>query len=128
MMQITEATAASLNLDDRTDIEQSINGSAEYLANILANMPEDITEPERTKLLLAAYNFGPEGINQAISKTRAFGKKSIYWHEVAKLGIRKYALERPFPTSQKILNRGKQAEEYVKRVSIFRNILRYHDV
>ncbi|MDG2088073.1 MAG: transglycosylase SLT domain-containing protein [Arenicellaceae bacterium] len=128
MMQITEATAASLNLDDRTDVEQSINGSAEYLANILANIPDDITEPERTKLLLAAYNFGPEGINQAISKTRASWNKSIYWREVAKLGIREYALERPFPTSQKILNRGKQAEEYVKRVSIFRDILRYHDL
>lgn len=128
MMQITKATAASLNLEDRTDVEQSINGSAEYLANILTNIPEDITGSERTRLLLAAYNFGPSGINQAILKTRAAGKKDIYWHEVAKLGIREYALDRPLPDRQKILDRGKQAENYVKRVSIFRDILRYHDV
>jgi membrane-bound lytic murein transglycosylase F len=128
MMQITQATADSLNLDDRTDVEQSINGSAEYLANILANIPDEITGSERTKFLLAAYNFGPEGINQAIIKSRAAGEKGIYWHEVAKLGIRGYALDRPFRTSQKILDRGKQAEDYVKRVTIFRDILRYHNV
>jgi membrane-bound lytic murein transglycosylase F len=128
MMQITEATADSLNLDDRTDVEQSINGSAEYLANILANIPNEITGSERTKFLLAAYNFGPEGIKQAILKARAAGKKGIYWHEVAKIGVRGYALDHPFHTSQKILNRGKQAEKYVKRVTIFRDILRYHNV
>ena len=109
-------------------LDWELLAAVSYLANILANIPDEITGSERTKFLLAAYNFGPEGINQAIIKSRAAGEKGIYWHEVAKLGIRGYALDRPFRTSQKILDRGKQAEDYVKRVTIFRDILRYHNV
>ena len=128
IMQITEATAADLDLQDRTSAAQSIDGSAKYLAWILANIPGEIKGPERTKFLLASYNFGPEAVKQARLKTRTTRKNENYWHEVAQYGIREYALDHPFPASQGILNRGKQAEQYVKRVGIFRDILRYHSV
>ena len=106
IMQITEATAADLDLQDRTSAAQSIDGSAKYLAWILANIPEEIKGPERTKFLLASYNFGPEAVKQARLKTRTTSKNENYWQEVAHYGIPKYALDYPFPCESGYLESG----------------------
>ena len=58
VMMLTRATAGGLNVDDRTDAEQSIRGGAQYLSHLMDKMPESIPQDERIWFALAAYNMG----------------------------------------------------------------------
>ena len=58
LMMLTEETALTFDIDDRTDPAQSIGGGARYLAHIIGKLPEQVQEPDRTFFALAAYNIG----------------------------------------------------------------------
>jgi membrane-bound lytic murein transglycosylase F len=58
VMMLTRATAGGLNVDDRTDAEQSIRGGAQYLSHLMDKMPGSIPQDERIWFALAAYNMG----------------------------------------------------------------------
>lgn len=58
LMQITTDTAEFLNVDDRLDPAQAIDGAARYLQQLGAKLPPEIQEPDRTWMALAAYNVG----------------------------------------------------------------------
>ncbi len=59
MMMLTEPTAKALGVTDRLDPKQSILGGAKYFNQLKSQLPEDVLEPDRTWLALAAYNIGP---------------------------------------------------------------------
>ncbi len=58
LMMLTQNTALSLGVNDRTDAEQSISGGARYLQDMMAKVPETVPEEERIWFALAAYNMG----------------------------------------------------------------------
>jgi membrane-bound lytic murein transglycosylase F len=58
VMMLTRATASGLDVDDRTDAEQSIRGGALYLSRLMEKMPETIPQDEKIWFALAAYNMG----------------------------------------------------------------------
>lgn len=58
IMMLTRAAASEVDVDNRRDPQQSINGGARYLIRMRKRMPAEITEPDRTWFALAAYNIG----------------------------------------------------------------------
>lgn len=58
LMMLTLPTAAEVGVENRLDPEQSIRGGARYLRSVKERLPEEIVEPDRTYMALAAYNIG----------------------------------------------------------------------
>lgn len=82
IMQITAATASFLNVADRTDPIQSIWGGARYIAQLAAQLPAEITEPDRTWMALAAYNMGLGHLYDARKLTVELGGDPNRWLDV----------------------------------------------
>lgn len=74
LMQLMPATAKDLGVEDRFDPEQNVEGGSRYLAQQL----KEFGQPE---LALAAYNWGPRNIENAVAKLRA-EKKNVTWENV----------------------------------------------
>lgn len=85
MMMITEETADRLGVTDRLDPAQSINAGARYLATLSDELPDEIEQPDRTWLALAAYNLGMGHLNGS----RTFAKHMKYdpnsWYDMKKV-------------------------------------------
>jgi membrane-bound lytic murein transglycosylase F len=58
LMMLTEDTATRMRVKDRLDASDSILGGALYFAQLRAQVPARVKEPDRTWLALAAYNLG----------------------------------------------------------------------
>ncbi|WP_136247448.1 membrane-bound lytic murein transglycosylase MltF [Halomonas borealis] len=58
MMMLTNATAGEMNVADRLDPAQSIDGGARYLRSLKERLPASITGNDRLFMALAAYNVG----------------------------------------------------------------------
>lgn len=84
IMMLTEPTAHVIGVDDRLDAEQSILGGAAYLKRMLARIPEQIAEPERTWFALAAYNIGLGHVADAQAITEMQAADSESWAAVRK--------------------------------------------
>ncbi len=82
LMMLTQVTAASLGVTDRTDPFQSVDGGARYVLQMQARLPEDITEPDRTWMALAAYNVGLGHLLDARRLTAADGADPNLWLDV----------------------------------------------
>jgi membrane-bound lytic murein transglycosylase F len=72
IMMLTTRTAEAMGVADREDPAESIRGGARYLRRILDRLPDDIYEPDRTWMALAAYNVGLGHLRAArrIAETR----------------------------------------------------------
>ena len=118
IMQITTATAEYLKIDDRLDISQTIDAAASYVKALKDRLPDDIKEPQRTWFAVGAYNAGYRHIREAYNRAKREGLESAEWNTIAQLLPRLYG--EPF-------NQGVQARDYVERIQIFTDILRFHD-
>ena len=58
MMMLTEQTADAMKVTDRLDAQQSITGGARYISLLKQQVPDQIPEPDRTWMAIAAYNIG----------------------------------------------------------------------
>jgi len=58
LMMLTLPTARQMGVKNRLDPQQSIMGGARYFAHLKERVPEEIPEPDRTWMALAAYNIG----------------------------------------------------------------------
>lgn len=82
MMMLTEGTATEMGVTQRTDAKQSIHGGAQYLRQLLAKVPTEIAEPDRTWFALAGYNVGWGHLNDARQLTREAGGDDKKWAQV----------------------------------------------
>lgn len=82
LMMLTEQTATTFGIEDRTDPVQSIHGGARYFAHILRKLPAGIREPDRTWFALAVYNIGYGHLLDARRLTRARGGDWNKWADV----------------------------------------------
>lgn len=57
-MMLTRPTAKEMNIENRRDPAQSIDGGSRYLRSIMDRLPEEITGDDRLYMALAAYNVG----------------------------------------------------------------------
>ena len=84
IMMLTSETAARLEIDDRSNAQQSILGAARYLAELRSSLADSITEPDRSWLALAAYNTGPAHLQDARALTAQRGGNPDLWRDVRK--------------------------------------------
>lgn len=83
MMMLTQSTARAMGVRDRRNMEQSLRGGARYFRSLLAELPADIAEPDRTLFALAAYNMGPAHVEDARRLARLHDRDPAQWEDVA---------------------------------------------
>ncbi|HMM46006.1 MAG TPA: membrane-bound lytic murein transglycosylase MltF [Candidatus Macondimonas sp.] len=114
LMMLTSNTARSLGVD-RLDPAQSIQGAARYLTELRDSLPQQIPEPDRTWMALAAYNVGLGHLQDARALAEHLQLDPNRWTGVKQafplLSKRAYARHSRFGYSQ-----GDQPVRYVERV------------
>lgn len=122
IMMLTRRTAAELKVS-RSDPQQSIEGGARYLANLIARLPESITEDQRVWFGLAAYNIGLGHVEDARRLTAAANLDPNLWNEVspylALLSKRSVAQKTRYGSA-----RGHQALHFVSSIRRYFDALR----
>lgn len=84
LMMLTRDTARYLNIANRRDARQSIDGGARYLREQIDRLPDEIPEPDRTWMALAAYNLGLGHLLDARKLTEQLGGDPNRWVDVRK--------------------------------------------
>lgn len=82
IMMLTNDTADLLNIKDRTDPAQSIEGGARYFQRRHELISADIPEPDRTWFALASYNVGIGHLEDARLLTKQQGGNANKWLDV----------------------------------------------
>ncbi len=82
LMMLTEQTADQLGVKDRLDPRESILGGARYIIMLRDGLPEQVPEPDRTWMALAAYNLGSGHLHDARRLARALGKNPDSWADM----------------------------------------------
>ncbi len=121
LMMLTKHTAAEMNVVDRTDPQQSIDGGARYLLKIQDKIPERILFPDRLWFALAGYNVGFGHLEDARILTQRAGRNADLWSDVREflplLSDKEYYSTLRFGKA-----RGSEPVKYVE------NIRDYHDL
>ena len=82
IMMLTEETAGQLEISNRLDPAQSIDGGTRYILNLIDRMPAGITGPDRQWMALAAYNIGINHLEDARIITQKKGGDPNKWNDV----------------------------------------------
>ncbi|MCX8960381.1 membrane-bound lytic murein transglycosylase MltF [Erwinia psidii] len=122
MMMLTHNTAQSLNVNDRTDPEQSIRGGNEYLIRMMAKVPPGVPEDERIWFALAAYNIGYAHMLDARKLTEKQQGNPDSWAEV-KLRLPMLSQKRYYTQTTYGYARGQEAYNYVENIRIYQSSL-----
>jgi len=127
MMMLTLPTAGEMGVDNRLDAGQSLRGGARYLKNIKRRLPNDIYDPDRTWMALAAYNIGMGHLEDARVITDRQGGDPHLWQDVMErlplLQKSKY-----FQNVRYGYARGVEAVTYVQNIRHYYSILQWQDI
>tara|TARA_R110002110_G_scaffold406421_1_gene626523 strand:+ start:370033 stop:371466 length:1434 start_codon:yes stop_codon:yes gene_type:complete len=127
MMMLTRPTAREMGIRNRLDAGQSLRGGARYLKNIKRRLPDDIAEPDRTWLALAAYNIGMGHMEDARVLTERQGGDPHLWQDV----MERLPLLRKsqyYNTLRHGYARGDEAATYVQNIRHYYSILQWQDI
>jgi len=122
LMMLTHAAAKDVGIDDRRDPEQSIQGGAGYLAQMLQRIPERVPEPDRTWLALAAYNVGLGHLEDARILTQKNKGDADRWLDVKK-NLPLLSKKKWFQQTRYGYARGKEPVRYVENIRTYYDIL-----
>lgn len=127
MMMLTRPTAREVGVEDRLDPEQSLRGGARFLRNLLRRLPNDIAEPDRTWMALAAYNVGMAHLEEARRLTEGTGGDPHLWQHVRE---RLPDLQNPeiYPHLRHGFARGREAVTYVDNIRHYQATLTLQDI
>lgn len=82
IMMLTNDTALRYKVANREDPQQSIEGGAKVLVDLLEKIPPEVPEPDRTWMALAAYNQGLGALLDARQLTTERGGDNLHWVDV----------------------------------------------
>lgn len=122
LMMLTRTTSRELDLTDRTDPRQSIEGGARYLRRMLERIPPHVPEPDRTWLALAAYNVGFGHLQDARQLARAADDDPDDWTDVKKY-LPLLSDPRWYRQTRYGYCRGQEPVTYVDNIRRYRRIL-----
>ena len=125
MMMLTRATAEHLGIEERTDPEQSIMGGALYLRKLLDKVPENIPEPDRTWIAVAAYNVGYGHINDARIIAESRGDNPNAWVDI-KATLPLLSKSKWYKQTKYGYARGWEPVRYVENIRSYYDILVWH--
>lgn len=127
MMMLTLPTAREMNVKNRLDVQQSLDGGARYFKKTLQLIPESIQEPDRTWMALAAYNVGRGHLEDARVITERRGGNANKWNDVKK-NLPLLSKRRWYITAKHGYARGKEPVQYVRNIRHFYNYLKWSDL
>ncbi len=125
IMMLTLTTARELGVRNRLDPAQSIMGGARYLARLRKRLPESIKEPDRTWMVLAAYNVGLGHLMDARKLAIRLGMNPDRWSSLRKV-LPLLSQKRYYRTLKHGYARGREPVIYVQRIRNYMDILRRH--
>lgn len=82
LMMLTNATAQEMNISNRRDPAQSIDGGSRYLRHVMDRLPASITGDDRLYMAMAAYNVGLGHLYDARKITEMRGGDPDIWADV----------------------------------------------
>ncbi len=122
IMMLTRPTAHELGVENRLDPKQSIFGGARYLRRIRKRLPDEVIEPDRTWIALAAYNIGSSHMRDARKLAESLHKNPNQWAALKGvlplLSEKKYYSDLDFGYA-----RGEEAVRYVNRIRNFEDLM-----
>jgi membrane-bound lytic murein transglycosylase F len=124
IMMLTQAAAAEVGVDDRTDPRQSIFGGAQYLAKVKQKIPDRIPEPDHTWFALAAYNVGFGHLEDARILTQKAGKNPDKWQHVREF-LPLLSDPRYYNQTRYGYARGHEPVQYVSNIRKYMELLRW---
>ncbi|MEM8491420.1 MAG: membrane-bound lytic murein transglycosylase MltF [Pseudomonadota bacterium] len=124
MMMLTLTTAEELGVEERTDPGQSLRGGARYFLDLRRRLPDDIYEPDRTWMALAAYNVGMRHLEDARVLTQRRGGDPHLWSDVMR-ALPSLQDQLVYPTLRYGYARGLEAVSYVQNIRHYNTILRW---
>lgn len=122
IMMLTEDTADHLGVKDRLDPKESIMGGSRYIVSLMAALPEEVADPDRVWMALAAYNVGMGHVQDARVLAQRLGRDPNTWNDLKEvlplLARGKYAAKLRYGYA-----RGGEARAFVENVRIYYDIL-----
>lgn len=122
IMMLTRAAASDMNITNRRDPAQSIDGGARYFIRMLNRMPEQINQPDRTWFALAAYNVGYGHVMDARRLLKARGRDPDLWVNLRD-ALPWLTQERYIAETRYGYARGHEAATYVGNIRAYFDIL-----
>ena len=123
IMMLTLDTAKAMGVKSRLDPKQSIFGGAKYMSSLINNrFAEEVIEPDRTWLALAAYNVGRGHLHDAQTLAREQGLNPYLWGDVKQV-LPLLADKRYYSKLRYGYARGTEPVRYVQRIREYRHIL-----
>lgn len=124
-MMLTLPTAREMQVSNRLDPMQSIDGGSRYYRKVIDSLPQRITGPNRQWLALAAYNIGMGHLEDARILTEQNGANPDKWSDVKKylplLAKRNY-----YRHTQHGYARGLEAVNYVQNIRNYYAVIAWH--
>ncbi len=123
MMMLTRSTAKAMDVKNRLNYRESIDGGARYLKQLLARIPKDVkNERDRYKFALAAYNIGMGHLYDAIRLGKRLRVDPYKWHNMKTL-LPKLAEREYYKKLRYGYARGSEPVKYVTRIENYLDIL-----
>ncbi len=122
IMMLTQDTAKTLGLKNRLAAKESIFAGTRYLARLHQQVGDNVSEPDRTLMALAAYNLGFGHLQDARILAMRLGKPADSWHGVRSVLplLQKKKYYRTLPHGYA---RGNEAVQYVDRIRTYHKVL-----
>jgi membrane-bound lytic murein transglycosylase F len=124
LMMLTEETARSLDVRDRLNPRESIQGGAKYFISVRNKVPARIREPDRTWFALASYNIGFGHLEDARVLTQAAGKNADKWNDVREY-LPLLTQERWYSRVKRGYARGWEPVRFVENIRSYMDILEW---
>ena len=125
---LTKATADRMNINDRTDAEQSIKAGSEYLHWLISQVPNSVPQEDKIWYALTAYNMGLGHMLDVRRLTKTLGGDPDNWLDVKK-NLPLLAEKQHYSKLKYGYARGYEAFQYVENIRRYMNsITNYHRV
>ena len=123
IMMLTLNTARAMGVKSRLDPQQSIFGGARYMNRLLTGrFAEEVQEPDRSWLALAAYNVGRGHLHDAQTLAREHGLNPHLWSDVKQV-LPLLSDKRYYSKLKYGYARGNEPVRYVQRIRDYQLIL-----
>ena len=125
LMMLTLDTAKEMEVTNRLDALQSIEGGAAYLSKIHKKLPDRIAEPDRKLLALAAYNIGFGHLEDARILTQRMGGNPDLWKDVRE-NLPLLSQQKHYAKAKYGYARGTEPVVYVDNIQYYYHYLNLH--
>lgn len=126
LMMLTQVTAKEMGVSNRLDPQQSIEGGSKYFRKIYDRIPDDIQDPDRIWLALAAYNVGYGHMEDARVLTERLNGDPDKWADVRE-NLPKLAKRVYYRKAKHGYARGWEPVQYVQNIRSYYNVLALHE-